>query len=98
MKELAGPVKYCVLQYEVVDDFVNRRAPYRQEHLKLVGDAHARGDIVLAGALGDPPDGGLFVFRAPSVTVAEAFALGDPYVTQGLVTRWMVRPWNVVVE
>jgi uncharacterized protein YciI len=91
-------VKYFVLQYEVVDDLVTRRAPYREEHLRLIRDAHARGEIVLAGALGDPPDGGLLVFRAASGSVAEAFARRDPYVTHGLVTRWVVRPWNVVVD
>lgn len=91
-------VKYCVLQYEVVDDFVTRRTAYREEHLRLVRDAHARGEIVLAGALGDPPDGGLLVFRVPTMTIAEEFARRDPYVTHGLVTKWVVRPWNVVVE
>jgi uncharacterized protein len=91
-------VKYCVLQYDAVDDFINRRAPFREEHLRLIREAHARGEIVLAGALGDPPDGGLLVFRVSSMAVAEQFAHADPYVTNGLITRWVVRPWNVVVE
>jgi hypothetical protein len=91
-------MKYCVLQYDAVDDFITRRAPCREEHLRLIRESHARGDIVLAGALGDPPDGGLLVFRVASMAVAEEFARRDPYVTQGLVTRWVVRPWNVVVE
>jgi uncharacterized protein YciI len=90
-------VKHCILQYESVDDFINRRTPYREEHLRLIREAHARGEIVMAGALGDPPDGGLLVFKAPAA-VAEAFAGRDPYVTNGLITRWVVRPWNVVTE
>jgi uncharacterized protein YciI len=88
---------YFALQYDVVDDFVNRRAPYRQEHLQLVREAHDRGELPLAGALGDPPDGALLVFRAATADVAEEFARRDPYVTHGVVTRWHVRRWNVVV-
>ena len=88
---------YFVLQYDVVDDFQRKRTPYRPEHLQLIRDAHARGEIVLAGAVGDPPDGALLVFRATSAAVAEEFARRDPYVLSGLVVGWQVRPWNVVV-
>lgn len=89
-------MKYFVLYYDVVDDMVTKRAPYREEHLRLIRETHARGDLVMAGAVGDPADGGLFVFRAASAEVAEAFARADPYVTQGLVTNWKVKPWTVV--
>jgi len=89
-------MKYFVLTYDVVDDFHARRAEFRQEHLRLVRDAHERGDLTLAGALGDPPDAALLVFHAPSSSVAEDFARNDPYVINGLVTRWRVRPWSVV--
>jgi hypothetical protein len=88
---------YFVLQYEVVDHFAERRAPLRDEHLKLVREAHARGEIVMAGALGDPPEAALIVFRSDSPATAEDFVRRDPYVTRGLVTNWTVRPWNVVV-
>lgn len=90
-------MKYFVLQYEIVADYVQRRAPLRERHLELLREAHARGEIVLAGAVGDPPEAALLVFRADSPSTAEAFARGDPYVIKGLVTRWTVRPWNVVV-
>jgi uncharacterized protein len=91
-------MRYFALTYDVVPDFIERRAAYRDAHLGLVREAHRRGDLVLAGALGDPPDGALLVFRAESASPAEAFARGDPYVTEGLVTAWRVRPWNVVVD
>jgi uncharacterized protein len=90
-------MNYYALEYSVVDDFINRRAPYRPPHLQLVRDAHARGDVLLAGAVGDPPDGVLMIFRGDSPHVVEDFAQNDPYVTNGLVTSWRVRPWNVVV-
>ena len=88
---------YFLLTYEVVDNFVDKRAPVRPDHLQRVKDAHARGDIVIAGAFGDPPEGALLVFQGDTAAAAEAFAREDPYVTHGLVAKWRVRPWNVVV-
>lgn len=88
---------YFALFYEVVDDFVNRRIPYREEHLKVAREAHARGGLVLAGALAEPADGPLLVFRGERPDTAEHFARHDPYVISGLVRRWYVRPWTVVI-
>ena len=88
---------YYVLEYETGEDFANRRAPYRTDHLALVRDAHARGELLMGGAVGDPPQGAMIVFRAGSLAVAEAFARVDPYVTSGVITRWTVRPWHVVI-
>lgn len=85
-----------VLLYDVVDDMVNKRAPYRAEHLQLIKDAHERGEIVMAGAVGDPVDGAVLVFRSDSPAVAEKFVMADPYVKNGLVTRWKVKPWTLV--
>jgi uncharacterized protein YciI len=90
-------MNYYALFYDVVDDFVARRAAYREQHLRLVREAHRRGELVLAGAFTDPADRALLVFRAPERSVAEDFARNDPYVTQGLVTRWEVRSWAVVI-
>lgn len=90
-------MKYYALIYHVVDEFVSRRSPYREEHLRLAREAHRRGALLLAGALGDPADRALLVFRAPEASVVEDFARNDPYVTHGLVTRWEVRPWTVVI-
>ena len=88
---------HYILFYDVIDDFTARRAPFRGAHLGLVRKAHERGDLVLAGALADPADGAVLVFRGPSSQAAEAFAKADPYVTRGLVTRWRVRKWVTVV-
>jgi uncharacterized protein YciI len=89
-------MNYYALQYEVVDDYANRRMPFRQLHLGLIKEAHARGELRMAGALGDPADGALLVFRSDSPDVAEEFVRRDPYVINGLITSWRVRPWNVV--
>ncbi len=89
-------MKYFALIYDVVPDFLARRVEFRPAHLQRVREAHERGELPMAGALGDPPDGALLVFLAPSAAPAEAFAKEDPYVINGLVVRWQVRPWTVV--
>jgi uncharacterized protein YciI len=87
---------YFTLTYEVVDDFIEKRTPYRPEHLQMARDAAARGELVMAGALGEPA-GALLIFRGRDKAVAEAFATHDPYVTRSLVKQWTVRPWTVVI-
>lgn len=88
---------YYLLLYDVVDDYVSRRAPHREEHLRLAREAHECGELILAGALADPADRAVFVFRGPDASPAERFAASDPYVIRGLVRRWKVRPWTVVI-
>jgi uncharacterized protein YciI len=90
-------MNYYALFYEVVDDFVARRTPFRQEHLRLANEARERGEIVFAGALGEPADRALIVFYVDDKSKVEAFAGKDPYVVNGLAKKWEVRPWNVVV-
>jgi uncharacterized protein len=86
-----------LLFYETAPDYLERRGTYRAQHLKLAWDAHAKGDLVLAGALANPADGAVFHFRGDSPAAAEAFAKADPYVLNGLVTTWRVREWTTVV-
>ena len=88
---------YYALFYEVVDDFVARRAPFREEHLKYAEMAHQRGEVVLAGALTEPADRALIVLRGETPETARTFAQNDPYVRNGLVKHWEVRPWVVVI-
>ena len=88
---------HYLLIYDVVPDYVQRRAEFRDEHLSLGWQAHARGELVLGGALADPPGGAVLLFTGDSPAVAEAFATADPYVRSGLVTRWRVRPWTTVI-
>jgi hypothetical protein len=88
---------YYALFYDAVEDFIARRAAFRDEHLRLAREARDRGELLLAGALADPADGALIIFQGASPAAAEAFARRDPYVTNGLITAWTVRNWNVVV-
>jgi uncharacterized protein len=90
-------MSYYALFYYVVADFIARRGAYRDEHLRLAREAHARDELLLAGALADPADGALLIFQGETAATAEAFARHDPYVKNGLITHWTVRKWNVVV-
>lgn len=86
---------HYILFYDVAPDYLTRRPAFRQEHLKLITEAHDRGELVMAGALADPADGAVLIFRAPEP--AERFATADPYVRNGLITAWRVRKWMTVV-
>jgi uncharacterized protein len=88
---------YLALQYELVDDYLERRPEFREEHLGLARAAQERGDLALAGAFTDPADTALLVWSTEDRSVVEAFAAADPYVRNGLVREWRVREWNVVV-
>ncbi len=90
------PMHY-VLQYDYVENVVERRAPLREAHLKLAREAHARGELLLGGALADPVDTGLLVFRVDDRAIVERFVREDPYVRGGIVKAWRVRPWTVVI-
>jgi len=90
-------VKWSLLFYDVVPDYLERRGQYRDEHLGLVRDAHARGQLVLAGAYAEPADGAALVWHTADTAPIERFVASDPYVKNGLVTRWRIRPWTVVI-
>ena len=86
-----------LLEYDLVTDYIERRAEFREAHLALATEAAQRGELVLGGALADPPDRALLVWRVADRTIIEEFVRGDPYVINGLVRSWSIRPWNVVV-
>lgn len=88
---------HWLLRYDVTDDYLERRVPFRAEHLAHAREAHERGELLLAGALSEPADGAVLVFRTETAEPVEAFARADPYVREGVVTAWTVRRWNVVV-
>lgn len=87
---------HYLLFYEVGDDYVSRHAEFRDAHLEKVWKASEPGELVLGGALANPVDGAVLLFRGDSPDVAEKFARADPYVTSGAVKRWYVREWTTV--
>ena len=95
-KEQDAQMHY-LLFYEVGEDYASRRAEFRDAHLEQAWKASARGELVLGGALVNPLDGAVLLFKGDSPEVAENFAKADPYVTSGAVKRWHVREWTTVV-
>lgn len=90
-------MKHFLLFYTTADDYLERRGDYRSDHLRLAWEYQERGELVLAGALADPPDGAVLLFRGETPAAAEEFAGRDPYVANGLITRWHVREWTTVI-
>ncbi len=88
---------HYLLFYDYVPDYLDRRAAYRDQHLAMAWRAVERGELLLGGALTDPVDSAILLFRGDSPAVAEDFARADPYVRNGLVTKWRVRGWSTVV-
>jgi uncharacterized protein len=88
---------FALFYQELVEGYVEKRAAHREEHLTLAKDFFSRGELVLAGALTNPIDGALLVFRGPDASVVERFVARDPYIRNGLIKRWQIREWAVVV-
>lgn len=88
---------YYILFYKTVDNYFEKRVPFRVEHLAYAQQAYAAGTLLMAGALADPDAGAVLVFKGESQKVAENFAKYDPYVREGVVVSWKVRPWTVVI-
>lgn len=88
---------HFLLFYDAAPDYLEKRPHFRADHIDHAWRAHARGELVLAGALADPVDGAVLLFQGDSPSGAESFAREDPYVKNGLVTAWRVREWTTVV-
>ena len=88
---------HYILFYDYVEDYVAKRASLRAAHLKLAQESYDRGEMILGGAYADPDRGGVLVFRGESPAAAENFATADPYVLNGLVTKWEVKQWLTVI-
>jgi uncharacterized protein len=87
---------HYLLFYEVGEDYVTKRARFREAHLEKAWKASEKGELLLGGAFANPVDGAVLLFQGNSPKVAEKFAEADPYVTSGTVKRWYVREWTTV--
>jgi uncharacterized protein YciI len=89
--------KLHILQYDYVCDALEKRKPHRQAHLAFIAKQVQNGNVVLGGAVDNPPTGGLIIFRNLSSNDIEQLAQQDPYVTNGIVTKYTVKPYMAVV-
>jgi uncharacterized protein len=88
---------HYLLIYDYIPEIMERRGAVRAEHLALARQYQDRNELLLGGVLTEPVDTGLLLFQGDGPEAAEAFAKADPYVKNGLVTRWRVRQWLTVV-
>jgi len=84
---------YQILFYKTDDNYVERRKPFRANHLGMVREGLDNGSLIMGGALANPADEAIIVFK--DKTSAETFVANDPYVKNGLIKKWEIRPWNV---
>jgi uncharacterized protein YciI len=80
-----------------VEDYEERRKPFREAHIKYARAAVSRGELVLGGGVGSPADGAVILFQADSPALVDQFAASDPYVLNGVIKKWRVREWSTVV-
>ncbi|MEX2595244.1 MAG: YciI-like protein [Anditalea sp.] len=88
---------YFILTYATGDDYIERRASLRNLHLALAKEYHEKGLLLMGGALADPADKAVLIFKCQDKAVVENFALKDPYVQKGVIASWEVREWTVVI-
>ena len=69
---------YLALQYDLVDDYLERRGEFRDEHLGMARAAHERGELALAGAFAEPADQALLVWSTEDRSRGGGFRRGRP--------------------
>jgi uncharacterized protein YciI len=88
-------MKY-VLFYESASD-VRAKAPlYFAEHSARWGEFHKRGALLMVGPFANPEEGAMGIFTTREA--AHEFAGGDPFVLNGVVSKWYVREWNEALD
>jgi len=85
--------KLYVLQYDYVENALEKRAPHREAHLAHIGKQVQHGNVVLGGAVDHPPTGALVVFRNLTADDIEQIVQQDPYVINGVVTKYTIKPY-----
>ena len=89
-------MKY-VMRYTAVEDFLPLAEANGAAHVARLTEFHDRGVLLLAGTLQEPFNGdALAIFTTREA--AEEFVSGDPFVVNGVVASWEIRPWYEVLE
>jgi uncharacterized protein YciI len=93
----ASELKKYALEYIYVPDILEKRGPYRPEHLELAQGLQKAGKMIGGGPYSPATPGALFVFEDSNDDVVKKFVNDDPYVKNGLVTSWTIKEWNVLI-
>lgn len=85
-------MKYVVL-YTSADNVLTRAAEHFPAHKARLDEFHARGELLMVGAFGDPErEGSMAIFRTREG--AAQFVAGDPFVLNGVVKEYEIRDWH----
>ena len=88
--------QWFVLFYDFCENQTEKRKPYREAHIAYADKAQNAGILQMAGPFEDNFDGAIIIFKCKDIKTVEAHAKDDPYVKNGIVTSWKVRPWKLV--
>jgi uncharacterized protein YciI len=100
---MAAPDKYYVAFFvtscKSMAEVMAKNASTVAAHLARSNELHKKGSLLMAGAFLDNPDEpvstmGIF----PTREAAEEYAKGDPFVLNGLVTKWYIREWANILK
>jgi len=78
--------------YDVAPGSLLKLKEHYPAHRARLEDFHARGLLLAAGPLGNPPESAMGIFA--SREAAEEFIKGDPFITNGVVSKWRLLEWN----
>jgi len=83
-------MKY-VLYYESAPDVLQKAPLHIAAHRERWSEFATAGTLLMVGPFADPAQGAMGIFT--SREAAEEFAKGDPFVLNGVVSRWTMREW-----
>ena len=81
-----------VMLYELAPDGLPKARAHFPAHQARLKEFHARGVLLMAGPFANPLEGSMALFTTREA--AEEFVAGDPFVTEGAVSKWTLREWN----
>jgi uncharacterized protein YciI len=84
-----------VMFYEVAPEGLSKAKANIEAHRARLNEFHKRGVLLMAGPFANPAEGALGIFT--SKKDAEEFIQGDPFVINGVVSKWRLVEWNEVL-
>jgi uncharacterized protein YciI len=84
-----------VMVYEVTQEGMAKAKIHYVAHRTRLNEFHARGMLLMAGPYANPAEGAMGIFT--SREAAEEFIEGDPFVINGVVSKWRLCDWNEVL-
>lgn len=86
---------YYTLTYTLANNYIDVREAYRGDHFNHIKKYKAKGQFLMGGAFEDQQSA-LLILKVDNVSIVEEFATTDPYVINGVVTKWEYQQWNMV--